>query len=346
MTGLTLEDFDYELPPERIAQSAVEPRDAARMMVIDRISGALRDHARVADLPSWLEEGDLVIGNATRVDPARLRGRKASGGKAEALLLGPAESANHYLGLVRCRGRLREGLELVFERDGEEAAATVVGLEADGRVLLRFESEGDPYRLGEMPLPPYIQRHERNALDDGRYQTVFARSPGSVAAPTAGLHVTEELLTGLAARGVAWSEVVLHVGVGTFRPLSDTILAEGRLHAEHYELPQGTADAIAAARARGGRVIAIGTTTCRVLETCGRDEGQVEAGTGETTLFLRPGDSFRVIDGLLTNFHLPQSSLLFLVAAFMGRDELLARYQDAIDEAYRFYSYGDAMLLL
>lgn len=339
------DELDYELASEQIAQTAIEPRDAARLLGMDRKSGELR-HGRVSDLPTWLKAGDLLIGNATRVEPARLRGRKASGGMAEALLLGPA-GGGRYRALVRCSGRLRVGLSLLFEREGCERAARIVALGEDGEVELAFElpSGESPYSLGETPLPPYIRRAAADARDPERYQTIYARTPGSVAAPTAGLHFTQRLLGDLAEAGIGWAEVVLHVGPGTFRPVSPQAFAAGELHAEPYVLPESTAQAIDATRRHGGRVIAVGTTSCRVLEHCGREDGRVTAGTAETRLFLRPGSRFRVVDGLLTNFHLPRSSLLLLVAAFAGRENVLRAYRRAIDAGYRFYSYGDAMLI-
>ncbi|MCP3984723.1 MAG: tRNA preQ1(34) S-adenosylmethionine ribosyltransferase-isomerase QueA [bacterium] len=344
MASLT-DELDYELPSERIAQTAAEPRDAARLLGLDRTSGALR-HGLVRDLPEWLRAGDLLVGNATRVSPARLRGRKASGGAAEALLLG-ADENGCYRALVRCSGRLREGLELVFERDGRTCASRVAALGPRGEALLRFDLPGgeNPYMLGETPLPPYIRRPAADARDPERYQTVYARAPGSVAAPTAGLHLTRGLLERLSRAGIGWAELVLHVGPGTFRPVAPEAFETGELHAEPFVLPDATARAIDATRSAGGRVIAVGTTSCRVLESCAREDGRVDAGAGETRLFLRAGSRFRVVDGLLTNFHLPRSSLLLLVAAFAGRNHVLRAYREAIQAGYRFYSYGDAMLI-
>ncbi len=343
--GSRLDELDFELPAERIAQAPAEPRDAARLLGLERATGALR-HGHVADLPEWLRPGDLLVANATRVLSARLRGRKASGGAVEALLLGAAPAGGQRA-LLRCSGRLREALELVFERDGREVRARVSRLGEGGEVELAFDlPPGQPPTvLGEMPLPPYIDRAEADAQDAERYQTVYARAPGSVAAPTAGLHFTRTLLARLAAADIGWAEVVLHVGPGTFRPVSDEALATGALHAEPFELPASTAAAIDATRRAGGRVIAVGTTTCRVLESRGSEGGGVAPGRGETTLFLRPGSRFRVVDGLLTNFHLPRSSLLMLVAAFAGTDLVLRSYRKAITAGYRFYSYGDAMLI-
>jgi S-adenosylmethionine:tRNA ribosyltransferase-isomerase len=337
-------ELDYALPPERIAQEPLPERDAARMLVLDRASGA-RHHATIRELPDWLEAGDLLVVNATRVEPARLRGRKASGGAAEALLLGAADGPRCWRALVRARGRLRAGQKLHFVRSDRALEAEIVAVDAGGVVTLAFGPGPEPHALGEMPLPPYIRRPAPDPRDHERYQTVFAREPGSVAAPTAGLHLTPRLLGALEARGVERAEVVLHVGAGTFRPLRPEDLARGTLHAERYALPEATAASVARTRARGGRVVAVGTTTTRVLETCAQGGGLVRAGAGETRLFLKPGDDFRVVDALLTNFHLPRSSLLLLVAAFAGREATLDAYRDAIARGYRFYSYGDAMLV-
>ena len=344
-TELDLDAYDYALPPECIAQQPCAARDDARLLVLERASGA-RHHARVRDLPDWLAAGDLLVRNATRVVPARLRGRKETGGGAEALLLCDAGSPGHYHALVKTRGRLRAGLKFVFEGDDAALEAELVALRSDGEVTLAFAPDVDPYAAGEMPLPPYIRRDARDPVDVDRYQTVFARVPGSVAAPTAGLHFTPALDRRLADAGVATAEVVLHVGAGTFRPLRDADLARGTLHAETFVLPEETADAITSARARDARVVAVGTTTTRVLESCGDGARQVRAGRGETDLFLHPGHRIDVVDALLTNFHLPRSSLLLLVAAFVGREPLLDAYAEAIREGYRFYSYGDAMLIL
>jgi S-adenosylmethionine:tRNA ribosyltransferase-isomerase len=340
-----LDAFDYALPPERIAQEPVEPRDAARLLVLER-AGVRRQHGGVRDLPRWLAPGDLLVRNATRVLPARLRGRRPSGGAAEALLLGGAGAPRRFVALVRTGARLREGLKLRFAGRGLALEAEVAATLGDGRVELAFGEGPSPYALGEAPLPPYIRRPEPREADAERYQTVYARVPGSVAAPTAGLHFTPALLAALAARGVGCADLVLHVGPGTFRPLRAEDLARGRLHAERYVLPAATAEAVARTRAAGGRVVAVGTTSARVLEHAAREDGRVAAGEGETELLLRPGVRFRAVDALLTNFHLPRSSLLLLAAAFAGREAVLAAYADALARGYRFASYGDAMLIL
>ncbi len=339
-----LAELDYPLPPERIAQEPLAERDAARLLVLDRADGA-RHHGCVRELAGWLAPGDLLVVNATRVLPARLRGHKASGGVAEALLLGPGPAPHTHRALVRCRGRLRPGLVLRFARGGASLEARVEALGPDGEVVLAVPPGTCPYGLGEAPLPPYIRRSAPDPRDVERYQTVFAREPGSVAAPTAGLHLTPALRARLEAAGVGWAEVVLHVGPGTFRPLREADLQAGHLHAERFELPEATARAVRATRERGGRVVAVGTTTTRVLESRADDAGGVRPGRGETELLLRPGSRFRVVDALLTNFHLPRSSLLLLVCAFAGRERVLETYAEALAAGYRFASYGDAMLI-
>ncbi len=343
--SVDLADYDYALPPERIAQAPTPERDGARLLVLDRASGRLQ-HGAVRDLARWLRAGDLLVRNATRVMPARLRGRKESGGAAEALLLGPADAPGRFRALLRCGGRPRVGQKLRFFGAQTAREAEIAALGDAGEVVLAFPPEEDPYAVGETPLPPYIRRGAPRTQDAERYQTVFARVPGSVAAPTAGLHLSSRVLAEVEARGVASAEVVLHVGPGTFRPLREDALEQRRLHAEPYWLPGETAAAVAAARARGGRIVAVGTTATRVLETRARDDGGVSAGRGETQLMLAPGARFRAVDALLTNFHLPRSSLLLLVAAFAGRERILDAYAEAIREGYRFYSYGDAMLIV
>jgi S-adenosylmethionine:tRNA ribosyltransferase-isomerase len=367
-----LDAYDFALPAERIAQEPAPEREAARLLVLGRTGSDPPAHASVRDLPRLLRPGDLLVVNATRVVPARLRGRKDTGGAAEALLLGPAPSGPaagasgpaagasepapgeggpapgataRFRALLRCRGRQRPGQRFRFGPAGDELPAELVTVLANGEVELAFPRGVSPYGVGEAPLPPYIRRDAPRAEDNERYQCVFARAPGSVAAPTAGLHLGEAVLAALTDAGVERAEVVLHVGPGTFRPLRPADLAAGRLHAERFELPGATADAIARTRARRGRVVAVGTTTTRVLESRAAPGGGVVPGSGETDLFVRPGHRFAVVDALLTNFHLPRSSLLLLVAAFAGRERVLTAYAHAIATGYRFYSYGDAMLL-
>jgi S-adenosylmethionine:tRNA ribosyltransferase-isomerase len=342
---MDLADYDYLLPPERIAQEPAPERDGARLLRLGRADGAIA-HAAIRDLPELLRPGDLLVRNATRVLPARLRGRKASGGAAEALLLGALPGRpGCFAALLRTTGRARPGAKLRFGPDAAALEAELIERGEQGRVVLAFAPDADPYAHGEAPLPPYIRRPAPRAEDAARYQTVYARVPGSVAAPTAGLHLSEALLARLAARGVEIADLVLHVGPGTFQPLGPEQLAAGRLAREAFELPAAAAARVAAARARGGRVVAVGTTSARVLESCAAADGSVAPARGETELFLRPGSRFRVVDALLTNLHLPRSSLLLLVAAFAGREPVLAAYAEAVRAGYRFYSYGDAMLV-
>jgi S-adenosylmethionine:tRNA ribosyltransferase-isomerase len=351
-----LDEYDFVLPEERIAQAPIKEREAARLLVLDRSSGRILDPGadhRVRDLPAWLRSGDLLVVNSTRVLSAKLVGRKATGGAAEALLLG-AEAAgdapkdgSDYRALLKCSGRARQGLSLCFGPD-LSLAATVVSLHDRGEVTLRFAIGADPYAHGEAPLPPYIRRSSdaSPAADLDRYQTVYEREPGAIAAPTAGLHFSETLFARLRENGIEVAEVVLHVGAGTFRPVDGTAMTSGRLHPEDFELPAETVSAIEKTRASGGRVVAVGTTTTRVLESQLGEGGRLVAGVGTTDLFIRPGGPpFRVIDALITNFHLPRSSLLLLVAEFVGRRELLAAYAHAIEKGFRFFSYGDAMLI-
>ena len=360
---MELDDFDYDLPPERIAQEPADPRDAARLLVDD--AGTTR-HRTVADLADELRPGDLLVVNDTRVRPARLQARRATGGAVELLLVEPspsADAAGAWRAMVRPAKRLRAGEELVVDGAGLVVRALEREVDpargADATPFWRVELF-DPdarearveellERAGRMPLPPYIERARdgdpRDATDRERYQTVYARHAGAVAAPTAGLHLTPELLERLAQRGVERAEVTLHVGLGTFLPVTASDPDEHVMHAERYELGVACADAIERCRARGGRVVAVGTTSVRVLESCAGDAGRVTPGVGQTRLFVRPGFGFRCVDVLLTNFHLPRSTLLMLVAAFVGRERMLGLYAEAIERGYRFYSYGDAMLL-
>jgi S-adenosylmethionine:tRNA ribosyltransferase-isomerase len=343
---MRLEDFDYELPPERIAQRPIEPRDASRLLVLPRAGGPLR-HAAFRDLPALLAPGDLLVLNDTKVIPARLGGVRATGGKIECLLVRD-RGGGRWEALLRAGGRLREGERLSLA--GGRLEARLVAKREDGSWALELTPpEAVPAALaeaGEMPLPPYIARGGEadpalRALDRDRYQTVFAREPGAVAAPTAGLHFTAEVFRALEARGVARAFITLHVGPGTFRPIQVEDPREHVMHAEPFAIPEETARAIAAARARGGRVIACGTTAARTLETFARTGER----RGETALYIFPGFEWRLVDGLVTNFHLPRSTLLLLVAALAGRERVLAAYREAIERGYRFYSYGDAMLI-
>ncbi|HEU0224284.1 MAG TPA: tRNA preQ1(34) S-adenosylmethionine ribosyltransferase-isomerase QueA [Steroidobacteraceae bacterium] len=332
-------DFSYPLPQELIARHPLPERGGSRLLALDGGSGALRD-LRFVDLPSLLAPGDLLVINDTRVIPARVRGRKSSGGACEILLeraLGP----RRLLVQARASKGLKTGGTIGLPG---EACATVTGrrgefyeLELDRDALPYLESHGS------MPLPPYLGRDAEPA-DRERYQTVYATEPGAVAAPTAGLHFDEAMLARLRASGVAVAPLTLHVGAGTFQPLRVEELEAHRLHAERFRLPAETAAAVSAARVRGGRVVAVGTTVVRALEAAAAG-GALAPGEGETDLFIRPGFRFRVVDALVTNFHLPESSLLMLVAAFAGRERVLAAYHHAVGQRYRFYSYGDAMIV-
>lgn len=341
-------EFSFDLPPELIAARSVEPRDRARMLVHER-SSRRTEHRVVQDLPDLLAPGDLLVLNDTRVRPWRLRGRRPTGGAVECLLLSLA--GDRAEAFVKPSKKLAEGDWLPME--GGALEVELLAALSGGRWRLRVHASGGDVdaaleRCGRAPLPPYVERPEEEdvAADRARYQTVFAARPGAVAAPTAGLHFTDELLERLAERGVERAFVTLHVGEGTFAPMRAEVVEEHRMHAETYDLPAATADAVARTRARGGRVVAVGTTSCRTLETCARADGTVAARRGESDLFLYPGKSFRCVDALLTNFHLPESTLLMLVAAFAGAEETLALYREAVGERYRFYSFGDAMLLL
>ncbi|MEE3329179.1 MAG: tRNA preQ1(34) S-adenosylmethionine ribosyltransferase-isomerase QueA [Myxococcota bacterium] len=352
---MDLAEYDFEVPPEQIAQQPSEQRDGARLLHLSRSRGQIAGEYRVPQLSTLLREGDLLVVNATRVLSARLTGIKTTGGKAEALLLepDPSDRSRHYRALIRSGGRLRVGLGLELGDPHARLHAEVTDLHESGEVTLAFEDGPDPFSLGTAPLPPYIERKadgesdtEQRETDRARYQTVYAREPGAVAAPTAGLHLTESGLEALRGRGIGYAEVILHVGAGTFRPIDAETIAARKLHRERFSLPPETAEAIDRTRREGGRVIAVGTTTTRVLETRAESNGRVSAGEGSTELFIQPGDPFRVVDGLMTNFHLPRSSLILLVAAFAGKEPTLHAYQHAIQHGYRFYSYGDAMLIL
>lgn len=327
-------DFDYELPEERIAQEPA-PRGDSRLLVLDA-EGPDR-HRRVRDLPRLLRPGDLLVLNDTRVIPARLHGRRGEG-KMEILLvekLGGIEGVE-WEALVRPGRRARPGTEIAFE-----GLSALVVDKREGRYRLRFSEPVEPHldRLGHIPLPPYIHRPDQ-AADRDRYQTVFARNPGAIAAPTAGLHFSEGLLEEIAAAGIGFARVTLHVGIGTFKPVSAERVEDHRMDRERYEVGEETAEAIRRTRESGGRIVAVGTTVVRTLES-----SKGIAGSGSTELFITPGFRFRVVDVLLTNFHLPRSTLLMLVSAFAGRERVLAAYEEAIREGYRFYSYGDAMLV-
>ncbi len=344
-TGLLTADYDFTLPPELIAQTPLARRDASRLMVVDRASQTI-SHRTFVDLPSLIAPGDLLVVNRSRVVKARLLGRRVgSGAPAEIFLLSPLGD-DRYEAMVSPGGKLKPGrvVEIAPGFSAEILAVTerrtrIVRLVADSGVEQAIESHG------HIPLPPYIERAD-DASDVARYQTVYAKEPGSVAAPTAGLHFTPELLTALDALGVRRGEVVLHVGAGTFKPVEVDDPAEHRMHEERYLVPDATAQAIVETHAAHGRVWAVGTTTARTLESAAAGDGSVRAGPGETRIFIRPPARPRVVDALVTNFHLPRSTLIMLVAAFAGYDLTMRAYREAIAERYRFYSYGDAMAVL
>lgn len=342
------EAYRYELPAERIAKAPVEPRDASRLLVL-RQEGGL-EHRAFTDFPSLLEPGDVLVVNETRVIRARLRGRREHGGAAEVLLLRPSDYARYdtdarrWFALVRPGNRLKVGASVRF---GDDATCRVIGVAPDGvrevALDLRVPLDTLLERHGEMPLPPYVGAGDEARAE--RYQTVFARVPGSVAAPTASLHFTERVFDAIRARGVTVVPLVLDVGLATFRPIEAERVADHRMHAERYMIPASTAEAVNEAKREGQRVVAAGTTVVRALESSALGTGAVQAGEAETSLFITPGFEFRVVDALLTNFHLPASTLLVLVCAFAGHDVVLDAYREAIEARYRFYSFGDAMFV-
>jgi S-adenosylmethionine:tRNA ribosyltransferase-isomerase len=336
---LTLDDFDYALPPELIAQFPAPERAASRLL---QLSGASLSDRRFAELPQFLRPGDLLVFNDTRVIKARLYGVKASGGKIEALVE-RVTGAHEALAQMRASRSPRPGTRLSFD-----TAIEAEVLERRGDLyLLRFGGRASVFELlerhGHLPLPPYIT-HAGSEEDEARYQTVYAHRPGAVAAPTAGLHFDESMLARLRDMGVELAWLTLHVGAGTFQPVRVSDLAQHKMHSEYYEIPQATVDAIERARAAARAVIAVGTTSLRALESAAR-AGALRAGAGETDLFITPGYGFRIADRLVTNFHLPKSTLLMLVAAFAGMEPIRAAYSHAIAQRYRFFSYGDAMLI-
>jgi S-adenosylmethionine:tRNA ribosyltransferase-isomerase len=344
----TLDLFDYRLPPERIAQEPAERRDAARLLVLDRATGG-RHEATVRDLPRFLRSGDCLVVNDTRVVPARLLGEVAGTGRPVEVLLVRELAGGEWEALIRPGRHCQTGTVLVLA-DGR-ARAVVTGVGEAGQRCLRLEWSGTVAELlaghGLPPLPPYIQRYRKPEGEDwARYQTVYAAQDGAVAAPTAGLHFTTQLLDELAAAGIERHAVTLHVGPGTFRPVRVARVSEHHMEAEQYRVTEAVSQALGAGRREGRRVVAVGTTTVRVLESVATPDGAVRAGEGWTDLTITPGHRFRAVDALLTNFHLPRSSLLLLVAAFAGRERVLDAYAHAVAAGYRFYSYGDAMLIL
>lgn len=350
-----LSDYDYDLPTELIASHPLPERDSSRLLVVDRKRRRL-EHRTVSDLPEFLNPGDSLVVNNTRVLPARLIGsRTATGGRWEGLFLSTNSDGNWRL-MGQTRGRLQNGESVTItpihpERApaGDQLALTLVERAEDGVQIWRCERDESAIallnRFGTMPLPPYMQRKTADAKDFERYQTVYARHAGSVAAPTAGLHLTDDLLTRCQSNGVGLEHVTLHVGIGTFRPIKTERLDEHVMHHEWCAIDEEAANRLRAVRKAGNRVVAVGTTSVRTLETAAAN-GSIQAFEGETNLFLRPGSTFHAVDALLTNFHLPRSSLLVLVSAFADRDLIREAYAEAVRERYRFFSYGDAMLIL
>ena len=343
--GSRTSDYDFELPPELIAQTPLASRDASRLMVVDRTRQCVA-HRRFSDLPSLMSAGDLLVVNATRVLRARLLGTRDSGAPGEVFLLKPL-GGDRWEAMVSPGGKLRPGRRLHVAPELDVLIETIT----DRRTrIVQLESKGLTAdaaieRFGHVPLPPYIHRDDAPA-DTERYQTVYARERGSVAAPTAGLHFTPELLAALDARGVRRAEVVLHVGAGTFKPVEVEDPSEHVMHEESFTVPAETADAVNATRREGRRVWAVGTTTVRALESASGDAGIVRAGAGETRVFIRPPYALCAVDVLVTNFHLPRSTLIMLVAAHAGYDLTMRAYREAIAAGYRFYSYGDAMVIV
>lgn len=343
---LTTKDFDYHLPEHLIAQTPLADRAASRLLVLDRQTGQKQD-LHFDQIINFLNPGDALVVNETRVIPARLFGIKPeTGGHLEVLLLNNTQG-NQWECLIKPARRAKTGTQIVFGEDGR-LTATVVSEGDHGGRIIEFSYEGVFLEilesLGQMPLPPYIKERLEDA---DRYQTVYAKENGSAAAPTAGLHFTDELLEAIKAKGVEIIPLVLHVGLGTFRPVSADSIEDHEMHAEYYQLSQASADAIQTVQARGGKIFAVGTTSVRTLETiAAKFDGQVKADSGWTQIFISPGFEFKVVDHLITNFHLPCSTLVMLVSAFYNREAVLAAYEHAVEAEYRFFSFGDSMLIL
>ena len=344
MTELKKSDFYFDLPQELIAQDPLEDRSASRLLVLDRKTGAVEHHT-FREITNYVRSGDCLVLNNTKVIPARLMGVKEDTGAAIEVLLLKRRDNDVWETLVKPGKKERPGAKIVFG-DGC-LRAEVLDVEEEGNRLIRFDYEGifeevlD--RLGEMPLPPYITH---KLQDKNRYQTVYAKYEGSAAAPTAGLHFTEELLAQIEEMGVNIAYVTLHVGLGTFRPVKADNILEHHMHSEHYEVTPETAELINRTKESGGRVICVGTTSCRTVESAADENGRVQPGCGDTEIFIYPGYRFKVLDCLITNFHLPESTLVMLVSALAGRENVLAAYREAVEERYRFFSFGDAMLVI
>ena len=343
MTELKKSDFYFELPEELIAQDPLEDRSASRLLVLDKETGRTQHHV-FKEVIDYLRPGDCLVLNNTKVLPARLMGVKADTGAAIEVLLLKRKEKDVWETLVKPGKKAKPGTRLVFG-DGS-LQAEVLAIVEEGNRLIQFTYEGifeqilD--RLGEMPLPPYITH---KLEDKNRYQTVYAKYEGSAAAPTAGLHFTDELLNKIVEKGVETAYVTLHVGLGTFRPVKAENLSQHHMHSEYYEVTKEAADKMNHAKASGGRIICVGTTSCRTVESAADENGVVQPGCGNTEIFIYPGYQFKVLDCLITNFHLPESTLVMLVSALAGREQVLAAYQEAIEERYRFFSFGDAMFI-
>ena len=336
-------DFYYDLPKELIAQTPIEKRDASRLLTLDKNTGAW-EHHHFYELPDFLTEKDCLILNDSRVLPARLLGHRLPGGGVCEVLLLVDRGENVWECLVRPGKKLRPGAQVSFGNG--ELTGEIVGEVEGGNRLVKFRYEGIFLevldRLGKMPLPPYIKEELQ---DRERYQTVYSKELGSAAAPTAGLHFTKELLEKIAAKGVGIGYVTLHVGLGTFRPVKEEEITDHDMHSEYCIIPQETADLINRTRANGGRVICVGTTSCRTVESWAAEDGHMEAKAGWTSIYIYPGYRFKVMDALVTNFHLPESTLIMLVSALAGREHVLAAYEEAVRQRYRFFSFGDAMFI-
>ncbi len=338
-------DFYYDLPERLIAQTPIEPRNASRMLCVDRNTGRIL-HQHFYDLGNYLRPGDLLVLNDSRVLPARLYGEKENTGSFVEFLLLTQHGDKVWEIICRPGKKCKPGARFSF--GGGKLRAEVLEVLDDGNRIVQFECEGNFYEtldaIGQMPLPPYITE---KLSDRERYQTVYSRELGSAAAPTAGLHFTKEMLEDLQAQGIKIAYVTLHVGLGTFRPVKEDDVLKHHMHTEHFMLPQETAELINETKKAGGRVISVGTTSCRTLESAAqRCEGELTACEGDTDIFIYPGYEFKVIDGLITNFHLPESTLIMLVSAFMGYEQTMATYKVAVEEEYRFFSFGDAMCIL
>ncbi|MBQ2826908.1 MAG: tRNA preQ1(34) S-adenosylmethionine ribosyltransferase-isomerase QueA [Clostridia bacterium] len=345
-TDLKVSDFFYDLPPELIAQTPLEPRDSSRLLLLDKNTGKI-EHKIFRDVIDYLDPGDVLVINNSRVIPARVYGKRAGGGALEILLL-KCRELDTWEVLTRPGRKMKPGTTVSLG-DGQ-LTATVLDIVEDGNRIVRFDYDRDKYRniysvlheIGTMPLPPYITEKLEN---QERYQTVYSKTEGSAAAPTAGLHFTEELLCRIRDKGIAIAEVTLNVGLGTFRPVKAENITDHIMHSEYYEITREAAELINSRKRAGGRIIAVGTTSCRVLESASLDDGTLTERSGDTDIFIYPGYRFKALDALITNFHLPESTLLMLVSALAGKDNIFSAYKTAVDEKYRFFSFGDAMFI-